>query len=291
LVQARDDGHAGRHRRAERFEHGCRGLRVEARHRLVGQDDLGVLRERARDGDALLLAAGQLVRARAGPVEEADRVQASKRQLAIGTGEGAQAHAPRRHLGQAADLHVLQRGQPADQVELLEDQRQLSARQAELARALPDVAPGDVDRAAVGSREPGEAAKEGGLARAARAEYRDELTGPHREGDLGQRRDRRRVALGQPLGVGDEAVAVEPLGYSSFRRSHSLVWSMTVTVTRISRMIVSRRGNSKRSIEFLSSWPIPPALTTPSTVEARTLNSHQKSPTETMLGATSGNSA
>ena len=44
-------------------------------------------------------------------------------------------------------------------------------------------------------------------------------------------------------------------------------------------------------MEFFSSWPIPPAPTTPSTVEARTLNSHQKSPIETMLGATSGTSA
>jgi hypothetical protein len=35
----------------------------------------------------------------------------------------------------------------------------------------------------------------------------------------------------------------------------------------------------------------PPRATTPSTVEARTLNSHQKRPIETMLGATSGTSA
>ena len=56
-------------------------------------------------------------------------------------------------------------------------------------------------------------------------------------------------------------------------------------------MIVNRRGKSSRSMLFLSSCPIPPAPTTPSTVEARTLNSHQKSPTDTMLGATSGKSA
>src|SRR5437867_1238120 len=36
---------------------------------------------------------------------------------------------------------------------------------------------------------------------------------------------------------------------------------------------------------------MPPAPTTPRTVEARTLNSHQKRPTDTMLGATSGSSA
>ena len=44
-------------------------------------------------------------------------------------------------------------------------------------------------------------------------------------------------------------------------------------------------------MEFLSSWPMPPAPTTPSTVEARTLNSHQNSATDTMFGATSGTSA
>ena len=49
---------------------------IEARGRLVGQDHAGRLRERARDGHALLLAARQRVGAALGEVGEADLVQA-----------------------------------------------------------------------------------------------------------------------------------------------------------------------------------------------------------------------
>ena len=107
-----------------------------------------MLRKRAGDRDALLLTAGELVRAGPGAVDEADGVQAAERQLAVRAREAARDHAPGGHVGQAADQHVLERGQPADQIELLEDQRELAAREPELSRTLPDVAAGDGDRAA-----------------------------------------------------------------------------------------------------------------------------------------------
>ena len=42
---------------------------------------------------------------------------------------------------------------------------------------------------------------------------------------------------------------------------------------------------------FFSSWPMPPAPTTPRTVDARTLNSHQKRVVDSITGSTSGTSA
>src|SRR6185369_11199642 len=123
--------------------------------------------------------------ARPGAVEEADRVQGAERQLAIGARESVQEHPPRRHVSQPADQHVLECGQPADQVELLEDQRELAAREPELARVAPDVAIGDGDRAVIGAREAGEAPEGGRLAGAARSEHRHELARPHGERDPG----------------------------------------------------------------------------------------------------------
>lgn len=58
------------------------------------------------------------------------------------------------------------------------------------------------------------------------------------------------------------------------RRSQALSWSISVTITRMITRMVSTRSNSRRLTLFVSSCPIPPAPTTPSTVEDRTLKSH-----------------
>ena len=50
-------------------------VRVELAGRLVGEEEARVVRQRARDRDALLLAAGQLVRAVVGALAEADEVE------------------------------------------------------------------------------------------------------------------------------------------------------------------------------------------------------------------------
>ena len=52
-----------------------RGLRIERGGRLVGEQELGLLHQRARDADALALAAGELVGALGGEVAEPDRVE------------------------------------------------------------------------------------------------------------------------------------------------------------------------------------------------------------------------
>ena len=45
----------------QRIHHDPRVARIERGDRLVGEDDVGLLHQRARDRDALLLAAGKLV--------------------------------------------------------------------------------------------------------------------------------------------------------------------------------------------------------------------------------------
>ena len=177
-MQAGDDRHAGLRDPVQGIEHGGRRLGIEARDRLVRQDHPGLLRQRAGDGHALLLAARELVGARVRPVEESHGVQTAERELAVGTSEAPQEHAPGRHDGEASRQHVLQRREPADQVELLEDQRDAlpgrrSSRRLILRMSRP---PSDTDPAsAVG--EPGQAAEERRLAGAARPEHGDELAG------------------------------------------------------------------------------------------------------------------
>jgi hypothetical protein len=51
-----------RGKRPQQFHDSAPGLGVERRRRLIGQDDARLAHERARDGHALLLAAGQIAR-------------------------------------------------------------------------------------------------------------------------------------------------------------------------------------------------------------------------------------
>ena len=78
-------------RRSEQLEHVGRGVRVEVAGRLVADDQLRVGGERARDRDALLLAAGELRRQVVGLVAEADQVE-----VAAGDARSARACEPRR---------------------------------------------------------------------------------------------------------------------------------------------------------------------------------------------------
>ena len=156
---------------------------------------------------------------------------------------------------------------------------------ARCAVQIRDIEARDAHPAAIGRHQSGHAAKERRLAGAARAQYRDKLAGidpkthvvdgharAERSRDITQFETRRRDGV-------------------RFRRSQFENWSSAVTTTRITPMIVKSREKSSRSMLFLSAWPIPPAPTTPNTVDARTLNSHQKSAVEAITGSTSGTSA
>ena len=59
------------------------GRRVEARDRLVGEDDRRLLRERARDPHPLLLAARQVARADVGLLDDADPLEGLHRDLDV----------------------------------------------------------------------------------------------------------------------------------------------------------------------------------------------------------------
>ena len=72
LVGDDDHGHAVVGELAHHAEHLADQFGIERRGRLVEQDRLGLHRQRARDRDALLLAAGELRRIGIGLVGEAD---------------------------------------------------------------------------------------------------------------------------------------------------------------------------------------------------------------------------
>ena len=143
-------------------------LRVEVAGGLVGDDELGVGDDRARDRDALLLAARELAREWSRAVREPDDAQRRR---------GALAPLGLREVGeQQRQLDVLARGEHRDQVEELEDE-------AHVARAQGgELVLGEVVQALARPRPPRrrrpvearEEVEERRLARARRAHQRDE---------------------------------------------------------------------------------------------------------------------
>ena len=96
------------------------GARVEVAGRLVGEQDRRVGDERARDRDALLLTAGQLIRVMIGALAEADRRRAlPSRACAVPTAFIFAAAVEQRQLD------VVERGRSRQQVESLKDEADL----------------------------------------------------------------------------------------------------------------------------------------------------------------------
>ena len=96
------------------------GAAVEVAGRLVGEDQLGLVGERAGDGDALLLAAGQFARSVLEPVGQPDGVDHVAQPLLVGLLAG--------EVHRQGD--VLDRGQHRQQVERLEDEPDALAAQS-----------------------------------------------------------------------------------------------------------------------------------------------------------------
>jgi hypothetical protein len=134
------------------------GLGVELAGGLVGEQELGAGGEGAGDGDALLLAAGELARALFRVAGEADDVEHEGDAFLALAGV---------HPGDAeGDADVLGGGQDGDQAEGLEDERDAGAAQLHplgLGHG-GDVLAGDVDGAAVGPVEAADDVEQGGLA-------------------------------------------------------------------------------------------------------------------------------
>lgn len=151
---------------AQQLEDGAGGLGVECGGRLVGQQHLGVAGEGAGDAHALLLAAGELSGVGLRLVGEADQVEEFP---------GLAGAVP---AGDAEDLqrqlHVVQHGAGAQQVEVLEDHADAGAGPAQFG-ARPPTAAGEGGEVLAGHRHGAgggafqevDAADQGGLAGAA----------------------------------------------------------------------------------------------------------------------------
>ena len=169
LVRDDDDGDAGAVELLQQRHHLEARRRIEGARGLVGEDQLGIVDQRARDGDALLLASGKLrgtmIRARAKP----DLLQLLHR---------AGTTLRRRDAAvEQRQLDVFQRRRARQQVELLEHE---SDRAVADAGQLVGGEPGDVLAVEpVGARrrhvEAADHVHERRLARARRAHDRDEL--------------------------------------------------------------------------------------------------------------------
>src|SRR5215470_17331666 len=220
LVEARDDRHPlGRHR-AKGVEHAGGRLGIEARHGLVRQHNGRFLRERTRNGNPLLLSAREPIRPAIGLVEKADGVETPERLLTIRLHEAAGEDSPRGHGGEATGQHIFDAAQPANEVELLKDHGDLTPGHAEIAPAeAADVASVDLDHAPIGSDEPGEAAKERGLARTARTQDADELARGDFEGHIAERFHAAGVGLGEPGHTHEGAINRATQGAASATRS------------------------------------------------------------------------
>ena len=129
-----------------------RGAAVEGTGRLVGEQEAGLVDERAGDGDALLLAAGKLHGAVMGSFGQAHAAQRGERPLA-----------PNLAVGPGIDHRQLDIGARIDarqQVELLEDEAQLAV--AQLGEAVAsERLDGDAVKAVMPPRRPVETADSG----------------------------------------------------------------------------------------------------------------------------------
>ena len=180
---------------AQQAQHLGARLDVEVAGRLVGEQDGGIVDERPRDREALLLAAGELggERGRDGPQPEpVDQLAAAPLGVRVRA-----AHA-------RGEQHVRLPGELGQQVEELEDEADPAAPQC-AQRALGGsrhALPADLDRPAVRAIEPAEQVQQRRLARARAPEHRDDLA----RGDLeiravehAPRRPALAEALHQPL--------------------------------------------------------------------------------------------
>ena len=121
-----DRCHSGRRQQADRIEHFAHQLGVERGGRLVEQNDRRLHRDRTRDRDALLLAAGQLVRPLVDVLAEEDLVQV------LGGACARFARAEPAHLAQP-DRHIVEGGEMGKQVETLEHEADAAALDRKLA--------------------------------------------------------------------------------------------------------------------------------------------------------------
>ena len=155
-------------------------FRVERSGRLVGEHQLRPVRQRARDRDALPLAAGQRARLVVDPVAEAETLQ--HRDAAAAHLGGRQAAGKlQRHL----DVFIGR--QRLEQIVHLEDEADLAPHMHQLAGAEPrQVAAEHLEPALLQRAQRADQRQQRGLARPRRAGHHDKLSGQNLDADIEQ---------------------------------------------------------------------------------------------------------
>ena len=110
-----------------------RGLGVQGRRRLVGQQELGLLHEGAGNADALALAARKAVGTLVGESGEAHRVEERKSAVDVGPRVFPQPGFPRRDIAQPSAKQVFHHREALNEVVFLKHHADLAARQAQRA--------------------------------------------------------------------------------------------------------------------------------------------------------------
>lgn len=178
-MRGHDDGGTGPVDPVQELHDADGGLRVEVAGRLVGDQQGGPVDEGAGDGDALLLAAGQLARHPPLLAPEADQLQ----DLRYGLADLAARFADDL-LGEGDVLGDRLVGQ---QAEVLEDGPQLAPHVRDLpVGELREVLAEDVHLAVGGPFLAQDEPQEGGLAGAGGADQEDELALGDVEGDISE---------------------------------------------------------------------------------------------------------
>src|SRR5213596_2282380 len=179
VVCDHETGLAG-HQAIECLAHGRLAFHVETGHRLVQNQDRGVANERARDGDALPLPAGE---GRAPLADDAvvPVFQLTDELVGVG-GLGRRDDLVRARFG-AAVRNIFPDGR-AEQQRLLEHEPDLAPQR--LAAIMADVDPVDEDRPFLGLVQTQDQADDGGLAGARCPDQGQPLPRRYLEGDLPQ---------------------------------------------------------------------------------------------------------
>ena len=149
---------------------------VEARAGLVEEEDLGVVREAAREGEALAQASGEGACALAAALDERDVLEDGLRAVR----DGGAGHA----VEAREEAEVLFHGQLGVRALALGDEADDAA---EARFVAGDAEARDLGRAARGAEDAGEDVEEGGLARAVGAQEGDDLAGGHVQRDALER--------------------------------------------------------------------------------------------------------
>ena len=149
------------HQRCEELHDLVAGLRIEARGRLIGQHDIGVLHQGAGDRHALRLAARQLVGALAGHGGKAHAAAGSEAPPGGWPAGQVTAATPCAQVPRLRAMHDIGEGrEPAHQIVLLEDEADAGAEAAQLPARAHHVGTQNADAALVRLDQPRNAAQQ-----------------------------------------------------------------------------------------------------------------------------------